>query len=228
DGSDRKLLIKADSSPTYAPPGYLLFAVGTTLTGQSFDARTLQLGGEPFPTTEPIGYNDSNSYANVAVSQNGTLVYLGGGASKRQLTWFDRSGKEQETVGPPGEINDIVLSRDGKRLAMQRLDGGNSDVWLMDLARGVPSRFTFDPASDDDPVWSPDGNQVVFSSAADKGDLTLNLYRKVSSGAGTPEFLFKSDVTKESTDWSNDGRFIVFQAYYPKTESDLWVLPLFG
>jgi serine/threonine protein kinase len=228
DGSDRKLLIKADSSPTYAPPGYLLFAVGTTLTGQSFDARTLQLGGEPFPITEPIGYNDSNSYANVAVSQNGTLVYLGGGASKRQLTWFDRSGKEQETVGPPGEINDIVLSRDGKRLAMQRLEGGNSDIWLMDLARGVPSRFTFDPASDDDPVWSPDGNQVIFSSAGEKGDITLNLYRKVSSGAGTPELLFKSDVTKESTDWSNDGRFIVFQAYYPKTESDLWVLPLFG
>ena len=228
DGSDRKLILKADSSPTYASPGYLLFAVGTTLTGQSFDARTLQLGGEPFPIIEAIGYNDSNSYANVAVSQNGTMVYLGGEASKRQLTWFDRSGKQQETVGPSGDINDIVLSRDGKRLSMQRLDGGNSDIWLMDLTRGVPSRFTFDPASDDDPVWSPDGSQVVFSSAAEKGDITLNLYRKVSSGAGTPELFFKSDVTKESTDWSNDGRFIVFQAYYPKTESDLWVLPLFG
>jgi Tol biopolymer transport system component len=228
DGNDRKVLLKADSSPTYAAPGYLLFAVGTTLTGQSFDTRTLQLGGEPFPITEPIGYNDSNSYANVAVSQNGTLVYLGGGASKRRLTWFDRSGKEQETVGPSGDINDIVLSRDDKRLAMQRLDGGNSDIWLMDLARGVPSRFTFDPASDDNPVWSPDGNQVMFSSEGAKGDVTLNLYRKVSSGAGTQELHLKSDVTKEATDWSNDGRFIVFQAYYPKTESDLWVLPLFG
>jgi Tol biopolymer transport system component len=228
DGNDRKVLLKADSSPTYAAPGYLLFAVGTTLTGQSFDTRTLQLGGEPFPITEPIGYNDSNSYANVAVSQNGTLVYLGGGASKRRLTWFDRSGKEQETVGPSGDINDIVLSRDDKRLAMQRLDAGNSDIWLMDLARGVPSRFTFDPASDDNPVWSPDGNQVMFSSEGAKGDVTLNLYRKVSSGAGTQELHLKSDVTKEATDWSNDGRFIVFQAYYPKTESDLWVLPLFG
>jgi len=228
DGTDRKLLLKADSSPVYAASGYLLFAVGRTLTGQSFDARTLQLGGEPFPITEPIGYNDSNSYANVAVSQNGTLVYLGGGDSKRQLTWFDRSGKQQEAVGQSGEINDIVLSRDGKRLAMQRLDSGNSDIWLMDLARGVPSRFTFDPASDDDPVWSPDGNQVMFSSEGVKGDITLNLYRKVSSGAGTQEMLFKSDVTKEATDWSTDGRFIIFQAYYPKTESDLWVLPLFG
>ena len=228
DGSDLKLLLKADSGPTYASPGYLLFAVGATLTGQSFDARTLQLAGEPFPIADQVAYNDSNSYENVAVSQNGTMVYLSGGASKRQLTWFDRSGKQQETVGPLAYINDIVLSRDGKRVAMQRLDAGNSDIWLMDLVRGVPSRFTFDPASEDDPVWSPDGNQVMFSSEGAKGNNTLNLYRKVSSGAGTPELLLKSDLTKEATDWSNDGRFIVFQAYDPKTDADLWVLPLFG
>jgi serine/threonine protein kinase/Tol biopolymer transport system component len=228
DGSDRKLLLKADSGPTYAFPGYLLFARGATLTGQSFDARTLQLNGEPFPIADQVSYNDSNSYENVAVAQNGTMVYLSGGASKRQLTWFDRSGKQQETVGPSGEINDIVLSRDGKRLAMQRLDGANWDIWLMDLARGVPSRFTFDPASEDNPVWSPDGNQVIFSSEDAKGSVTLNLYRKVSSGAGSQELLFKSDITKEATDCSSDGRFIVFQSYDPKTDSDLWVLPLFG
>jgi eukaryotic-like serine/threonine-protein kinase len=228
DGSDRKVLLKADSGPRYALPGYLLFAVGSTLTGQAFDARTLQLGGEPFPIVEPVTYNDSNSYENVAVSQNGTMVYLSGGAGKRQLTWFDRTGKPQETVGPPGDINDIVLSRDGKRLAMQRLDGGNSDIWLMDLARGVPSRFTFDPSSEDDPVWSPDGNHLIFSSEGAKGDVTLNLYRKVSSGAGAAELLLKSDFTKEASDWSKDGQFIVFQAYDPKTDADLWVLPLFG
>jgi Tol biopolymer transport system component len=131
-------------------------------------------------------------------------------------------------VGPPADINDIVLARDGKRLAMQRLDGGNSDIWLMDLARGVPSRFTFDPSSEDDPVWSPDGNNLIFSSEGAKGDVTLNLYRKVSSGAGTAELLLKSDITKEASDWSKDGQFIVFQAYDPKTDSDLWVLPLFG
>ena len=228
DGSDRKLLLKADSSPVYAAPGYLLFSRGTVLTGQSFDARTLKLSGEPFPVTEQIGVNYSNSYSNVSVSQNGAMVFLRGDVLNRRLVWFDRSGKQQETVGPPGEVNDIVLARDGKRLAMQRIDGGNSDIWLMVLARGVPSRFTFDAAIDDNPVWSPDGNQIVFSSGAANADVNINLYRRVSNGVGTPELLLKSDLTKEATDWSSDGRFVVFQLYDPKTSSDIWVLPLFS
>ncbi len=225
DGSDRKLLVKADSSPMYAA-GYLLFARGTTLSGQPFDAGTRQLSGEPFPIVEQIGINFSNSSANVSVSENGTMSYLTGAASNRQLVWFDRSGKRQETVGPVGEINDIVLSRDGKRLAMQRLEQSNSDIWVMDLARGVPSRFTFDPATDDNPVWSPDGTQIVFCSGVDNADVNSNLYRKVSSGVGNPELLLKSDVTKEATDWSTDGKFILYQEYQPQTSADIWVLPL--
>jgi serine/threonine protein kinase/Tol biopolymer transport system component len=228
DGSDRKLLLKADSNPIYAAPGYLLFARGSILTAQTFDARTLQLSGDPFPVAEQIGYDDSDSYSSVSVSQNGVMVYLRGSISNRQLVWFDRTGKQQETPGPSGEINDIVLSRDGKRLAMQRLDQGNSDIWLMDLARGVPSRFTFDARSEDNPVWSPDGSQIVFSSGTGNGDVHSDLYRKVSNGVGTQELLLKSEISKESTDWSSDGRFIVFQAYDPKTDADIWILPLFG
>lgn len=227
DGSDRKLLVKADSSPAYAAPGYLLFVRGTTLTAQLFDTRKLQLGGEPFPVVE-TGYNSSNSNAGVSVSDNGTMVYLVGGATKRQLAWFDRSGKQQETIGPPFDVNDIVLSHDGKRLAMQGLADGNSDIWLMDLARGVPSRFTFDPATDDSPVWSPDGSQIVFSSGAANADAFLNLYRKVASGAGTPEMILQTEVGKEATDWSSDGRFILFDNYDQKKGVDIWVLPLFG
>lgn len=228
DGSDRKLLLKADSNPLYAAPGYLLFARGPTLTGQSFDARTLQLSGEPFPVAEQIGYNYANSYSSASVSQDGALVFLGSAVTNRQLVWFDRAGKQQEKVGPPGEINDIVLSRDGKRLAMQRLDEGSTDLWLMDLARGVPSRFTFDPATDDNPVWSPDGNQIAFSSGAANADVNFNLYRKVSNGAGTPELLLETDSGKEATDWSSDGRFLIFTLYAQQTAADLWVLPLFG
>jgi eukaryotic-like serine/threonine-protein kinase len=225
DGSDRKLLLKADSSPLYAPPGYLLFARGSTLMAQSFDAGKLQLSGEPFPIAEQVTYNGANSYESVSVSGNGVMVFLSGGLSNRQLVWFDRSGKQLGPLGPPGEYNDIVISPDGKRLAMQRLVDGNSDVWLMDLERGVPSRFTFDSTAEDNPVWSPDGNRIVFSSG---GESLFDLYRKVSSGAGNQELLLKTDVGKEATDWSSDGRFIIFTAYGLKTSADLWILPLAG
>ena len=227
DGSDRKLLLNADSNPLFASPGYLLFARGSTLLAQSFDARKRELAGEPFPVAEDIGYNTSISYSNASVAVDGTLVYLSGGVPYRQLTWFDRSGKQLESLGPPGEINDIVLSQDGKRLAMQRAVDGNIDIWLMDLARGVPSRFTFEASTEDNPVWSPDGKLIAFSSAAAGSDVLFNIYRKPSTGLGNPELLFKSDSGKEPTDWSSDGRFILFNQYGP-SGSDVWVLPMFG
>jgi serine/threonine protein kinase len=227
DGSDRKLLLNADSSPLFVPPGYLLFARGTTLTAQSFNVRKLELTGEPFPVAEEIGYNNYNSYSNASVSADGTLAYLGGGVPNRQLIWFDRSGKELGSVGPPDVINDIVLSRDGKRLAIQRALDGNFDIWLMELARGVPSRFTFEAGSDDNPVWSPDGKFLVFSSGAGE-DVLININRKASTGLGNPELLVKSEFSKEPTDWSSDGRFILFNQFEPKTGGNVWVLPLFG
>ena len=77
-------------------------------------------------------------------------------------------------------------------------------------------------------MWSPDGKLIAFSSGTGGADVFFNLYRKVSSGAGNQETLVKTDATKEATDWSSDGRFIIFQAYAPKTGSDVWVLPLSG
>ena len=228
DGGDRKLLLKADSSPLYASPGYILFSRGSTLMAQSFDAEKLQLNGEPFPIAEHVAYSSGNSYSNVSVSQDGVMVFLRGDVSNRQLVWFDRNGKQVGPIGPAGEFNDIVLSDDGKRLAIQRLVDGNADIWLMDIARGVLSRFTFDSAAEDNPIWSPDGKLIAFSSGAAGADVVADLYRKVSSGAGNQESLLKTDRSKEATDWSNDGRFIIFQTYAQKTGSDVWVLPLFG
>jgi dipeptidyl aminopeptidase/acylaminoacyl peptidase len=40
--------------------------------------------------------------------------------------------------------------------------------------------------------------------------------------------LLKTDIVKEATDWSSDGRFIIFTAYGLKTAADLWILPLAG
>jgi len=229
DGRERKLLLNADSNPLYASPGYLLFARGSTLTAQSFDVHKLELTGDPFPVAEQIAFNPSNSYSNASVSVDGTLAYLTGGVPNRQLIWFDRGGKQFESVGPPGEFNDVVLSRDGKRIAVQRSAAdGHYNIWLMDLARGVPSRLTFEARIDDNPVWSPDGNSIAFSSTGVGDDTLVHIYRKLSSGAGNSEQLFKSDLSKEPTDWSSDGRFILFNQYAGQTGSDVCVLPLFG
>src|SRR5262249_55630474 len=135
---DRKLLLRNDSNVAYLAPGYLLFAREFTLMAQAFDMTKLELTGEPFTVIENVAYSANISYSHFSVSDNGTLVYRKGTDVGRQLAWFDRTGKLLGNVGPPGTYNDIMLSPDGKRAAMQRLDGGNSDIWVMDLVRGVP------------------------------------------------------------------------------------------
>ena len=223
DGGERKLLLKEDSSPSYIP-GYLLFARGSTLMAQAFSADKLQVSGEPFPVAEGVTYIPATSYASVSISENGTMVFLSGGLLMRQLVWFDRSGKKLEQVGSPGWFNDIVLSPDGKKLAIQQLSPGTTtDIWLMDFTRGTSSRFTFGPTIQDSPVWSPDGSQVIYMTGADG---QTNFLRKASSGAGSEERIFESENGSDIHDWSRDGRLLLFTQFGTKTGADLWVLPM--
>jgi dipeptidyl aminopeptidase/acylaminoacyl peptidase len=115
------------------------------------------------------------------------------------------------------------LSPDGTRVAVTRGDTGDGDIWLLAFSSGIDTRFTFDPAMDFDPAWSPDGKYVAFSSnRAGNSDL----YRHASDGSGEDELLFQSDHRKVVTDWSRDGRFLLFHDSDPKTKRDLWVLPM--
>jgi Tol biopolymer transport system component len=102
---------------------------------------------------------------------------------------------------------------------------GTSDLWLYDVVGGAGSRFTFDPADDVLPVWSPDGSRIVWGSSREG---RYDLYQKAASGAGQDELLLKSGNLKVPTDWSRDGRFIIYYEIDPKTKRDLWVLPLDG
>jgi Tol biopolymer transport system component len=143
------------------------------------------------------------------------------------LTWFDRAGKNLGVFGPPSEYSggDVALSRDGKLAAVSSRQQNNRDIWLADTARGVPTRFTLDRAVEGYPVWSPDGTQLVFSSNRDGVE---NLYRKAVGNTASEEPLLKSEYSKRAFDWSADGKFLLYSVLDPKSNSDLWVLPMDG
>jgi len=228
DSKDRKRLLGTTSGAAYAPPhqgdlGHLLFLRDGTLMAQSFDAGKLDLAGDPFPVAEQVG--SYFSFSLFSVSANGVLAYRTGGAQRSQLTWFDREGKPLGTAGAPGIYQDPALSPDGTQLAVSRTEANNRDIWVIDLARGIPSRFTFHAAQESHPVWAPDGSRIIFASTRDGPH---NLYQKVASGAGSEEALLQSGEPKRPFDWSRDGRFLVYTNQDPKTGYDLWVLPMGG
>jgi len=233
DSKDIRRLLADASSASYSPgpkrqSGHLLFARENSLVAQPFNAARLQMTGDLFPVAEQINLTNLN-HADLSVSLNGTLGYLtGGSGAQNRLAWFDRDGKQLAMIGKPDPYTNLALSPDEKRVAVQRGEsrgGAAWDIWMLELARGAESRFTFDPNPDISPIWSPDGSRVVFASAR-KG--RYDIYQKLSSGAGKDELVLESSESKIPSDISRDGRFLLYWIGTGKTRGDLWALPLSG
>jgi Tol biopolymer transport system component len=226
DAQDDKELTASNSKAVYSPSGHLLFVRQGTLMAQAFDAARATLSGEAVPVAEGMGVGPAAH--SFGVSDTGVLAYRPGvGSTRIQVTAFDRSGTVLKTIGEEGDYRDITLSPDGTRVIVHRHeDPGGGGLWLLDTVRGTTSRFTFAQSHDVQAQWSPDGTRVVFGSNRDGG--VINLYQKLSNGAGPDEVLFTSAENKGASDWSSDGRFIVLELNHSKTRSDVWVLPLAG
>ena len=145
-----------------------------------------------------------------------------------QLTWFDPAGRSLGTVGGPGDYYNVALSRDERRVAVSLLTESSAgrDISLIDLTPpGARPRFTSDPNSDILPIWSHDDSQIAFGS--NRGG-PVNIYVRAANRGGPEEQITTSATSKYPTDWSLDGRFLVYTDQTTETGWDLWVLPLSG
>ena len=228
DSKEEKFLVSADSNMAYLPPGYLLFQRERNLLAQPFDVRNLQTTGDPIPVGEDIQIFPQTYISLFSASQNGTLVYESRStAGVAQLVWFDRSGKQLGTLGTPADQGNPRISPDGKRVALDIVDPqtGNIDIWIYEASGGLATRLTSHAAIDSAPVWSPDGSRIAFFSMRLAHP---DLFIKNSNGTGDEQLIVKSDLTKYTTDWSRDGRYVLFRVLDPKANLELWMLPIDG
>jgi serine/threonine protein kinase len=213
-----KRLTAADRSGAYLNPGWLIFIQQGTLVARRLNVSQAELTGDPATLAESVGA--------FSVSADGRVAYSAGSTGPQQLTWFDRTGKASPAGEPdPNRPNFPELSPDDRRVVVDRAVQNNVDIWLSDLARGGFTRFTSDPATDQFPLWSPNGAQIAFASNRKK---TLDLYLKQSSGTGAEELLLETANPKAPQDWSKDGRFLLYVDVDPKTAFDLWALEMVG
>ncbi|SPE38243.1 Serine/threonine protein kinase [Candidatus Sulfopaludibacter sp. SbA6] len=224
DGKVEKALFVAESPAVYGAPGYALYLQGSVLMARSFDPKTGELRGDPAPLAQGVAYTQAWGVGSFSASANGILVYQpGNGLGDSQLTWFDRTGKTLGTVGSAAEYSNPALSPDGSRLAVGIRDAGTQwrDIWVFDLARNTAAKLTFDPKDDLDPVWSPDGSRIAFTS--DRRGVR-NIYVKSAYGTGAEELLVESNNDQNAEDWSRDGRSIVYNALIAGNARDLWTM----
>jgi eukaryotic-like serine/threonine-protein kinase len=211
----------------YAEPGYLLFLQGSRLVAQQFDPARLRLSGEPYPRTEPVGRHWVNTgRAMFSASVSAVLAYQEAVSQPgARIVWRDRSGKQTRTIEAPTGSSAPSLNPDEKRAVVYGDDENDlEDLWIVDLERGTSTRLTATHASNMIPFWSPDGRRIAFASNRAG---TYDIYAKDANG-GDEELLVNSPHGRSPSGWSEDGRFLVYDVFDPKSTWDIWVLPLEG
>jgi eukaryotic-like serine/threonine-protein kinase len=221
ESKERRFVTRATANAAYAAPGYLLYYRDKTLFAQRFDSGKFELKGEPAPILTEVEYQARVGRVGFSATDSGLLVAQNSGAvSFSQLIWFDRKGDQLGVVGKPELYANVSLAPDGKSAAVDKTDTANQniDVWIYDLQRDGSKRMTFDPAIDAMPVWSPDGSRLAFSSSRQN---FFNLYLKGADGAQEEKPIQHVDADEYPSDWSRDGKFILYNR-----GPELWYLIL--
>jgi Tol biopolymer transport system component len=219
----RKYVMSAERSAIYAEQGYLIYANGDRILARRFDAKSLELEGEPerLPDSVPASLNTGDRVA--SVSSGGVMVIAAAVDTDNRLEWFDRKGQLVGTIPlPAGTFLTPAISPDGTRVVLTKTVGEKeSDLWVVDLARGAPTRLTFGPGANRGGVWSPDNKKIVYQGARQG---PYDLYVRPLSGAAADTILFSSKMSwKEPRSWSPDGSLIAWVGIEKATGFDIWL-----
>jgi eukaryotic-like serine/threonine-protein kinase len=225
DGSQPRRLLDVESPAEYAS-GHLFYLLRDTLVARAFDPIGLSFTSEPARVAEGV--------AAFAVSANGSIAYRTGtntglaAPGVRHLVWFDRAAKSLGTLADFAAMP--ALAPDGRRVAVHRsITGQNTDVWLLETTREGSVRFTTNSQTDAFPVWSPDSREIAFQSY--KNGRPGDLFRKSAVGTGPEEPLLMTEDVTHPTDWSPDGRFLLYRSQSQGSNTsqwNLWAVPVDG
>ena len=210
----RKTILKGAATPRYVGSrggaGHLLYTFKGALYAVPFDPDKLETQGSAVPILSDAQISQSTR-AKYDVSLTGTLIYQKGSgtASEGELStiqWIDPSGKMEPLLAKPGPYGSVRVSPDGKRLTMMVRDGAKQDIQVLEWQSGRTTSLTFGAAPYADPLWTPDGQSVIFD--ANDG----NLYSAKADGSGQPQVLLKGDTTGQRIPWSvsPDGKRLAF------------------
>jgi Tol biopolymer transport system component len=232
DGPAREFLFDPDPAvPTgaaatpgvYVASGHLLYVRDRVLMARPFDAASRRATGAAVKVVDTVDY-DPPGQAAFAVA-GPLLVYRPRPHLPiATLGWVDRAGRSLETIAvPPGNFRQLSLDPSGRRLAIDRPDAqGVSSVWIVDLAATgaaatrVPATYWIGA-----PVWSSDGQQLAYSTAADSPP---NLAVRDAASAGAERRLTRASAIQYANDFTPDGRTILFRGFSTDTGWDLFTI----
>jgi eukaryotic-like serine/threonine-protein kinase len=224
---ERRNLVQGAVYPRYAPCGYLVYAQGGTLIAVPFDPQRLAVMGAAIPVVDGVLQSSVSGATQYSFSATGSLVYVSGGLQstvQSKLVWVNRNGVEQPLAAPVHAYVFPRLSPDGRRVAVS-IQEKEMQIWLYDLSRETLTRFTFEGNTNLNPVWTPDGKRVAFTSNKEG---PLNPFWQLADGSGGLERLNSSEYVQVPMSWSPDGQVLAFIEINPTTGLDIWALRMSG
>ncbi len=212
ESGERKVLFPG-ATPRYLSTGHIVYGVENNLFAVPFDIDTLDVVGSPVSIVQGVFRLSAQNLPHYAVSDTGTLVYIPGPMGTESLlnntlVWVDRQGNEEPLEEESGAYSNPQISPDGTQVALSITVDGNEDIYNYDLLRGTKTRLTFDKAADFLPIWTPDGQRIIFCS--DRSG-RRSIFWKASDGTGKVE-----EITSvpEGSMWSyslsRDGNTLFF------------------
>jgi serine/threonine-protein kinase len=224
----RKIVHRGGSYGRYLASGHLAFARDNALFAVPFDLDRLEASGPPVRVVDGLAFNRLSGGAQFDVSSSGALVYLPGTAAGGALPmhWMDRAGRTTLLRQTPAYWINPRFAPDGTRIALQVVES-RSDIGVYEVARDTVTRLTSDAVTNTNPVWTPDGRRVVFSSVRANA-LTANLYWRRADATGEVQRLTESGNPQHPSSWHPNGQLLAFEERNARTASDLMILPMEG
>ena len=214
DTGARHLVLKGGRAARYVSSGHLLFLRGKVLYAVGFDAKTASVHGIPVPVIDGISGDVTTGSAHYAVSENGTIAFVPGDPTGgvRQLVWVDLQGKSTLIDVPPAYYADPHVSPDGRRVAVSITVGASRrDIHVIDTVRATMSRLTFDDFENRTPIWSHDGQRLVYV-AFDRARNVSVIMTKSADGSGEARAICEVAGQAYAEDLTRDGSELLFSA----------------
>jgi serine/threonine-protein kinase len=207
--------------PTSTGSGHLIYVNRGTLFAVPFDPTALEVRGAAVPILEQVTYSAQNGPAKLDASPSGTLVYENGGSDAGLVTlqWLEEDGKTRPLLAKPGNYGRPSVSPDGRRIALEIIDGSNQDIWVQDLERDTATRLTFG-GKEYGPIWTPDGGSVVYQ---DPGGVSWTR----ADGGGQPQPLVRTKGTAWPWSFAPEGKRLAYMEL-GAGGYDLWTVPIEG
>jgi DNA-binding winged helix-turn-helix (wHTH) protein/Tol biopolymer transport system component len=214
----RRRLLRGGSNvmARYTRTGHLVFSDGDALRAVPVNERFEPVGD---PTTVLHGIDRYDRHSNVALSDNGTVIYVAADrVQEAGLLWLDRDGNATPVPGGRVPFETATLSPDGLEVAGDLVDGTKVQVWVHDLERGA-KRLLVSEGDSYQPIWSRDGRFITYWSTPGNS----SVFRKRADGTGSPELLMRGRPSVILEDWSPDGRSLLFTEYTKRGDTDVWI-----